>query len=80
MYFVYALYSKEHNKIYVGSSSDTEARLKSHNDPRNRGWTARYRPWIIIYSEACDDKQNALIKERQLKTAKGRLFVRSLIH
>jgi putative endonuclease len=79
MYFVYALYSKEHDKIYIGSSSDPEKRLLSHNNPLNKGWTSRYIPWIIILCESFDSKTEALVRENQLKTAKGRQYIRSLI-
>jgi putative endonuclease len=79
MYFVYVLYSKTFDKIYIGSSSNVPARLESHNDSRNKGYTARYRPWIVIYQEKHESKQDALIRERQLKTAKGREFIRTII-
>ena len=79
MYFVYVLYSEAFNKIYIGSSSDIKARLNSHNDPRNRGWTSRYRPWVIIHSEEFQSKHDSLLREKQLKSAKGRDFIRSLI-
>ena len=79
MFFVYALYSETHNKIYVGYSSDPEKRLLSHNDVRNKGWTGRFRPWKLIYTERCDSKTEALKREKQLKSAKGRRFIWDLI-
>ena len=75
MYYVYALYSKEYKKIYIGSSSDLANRIKSHNDPRNKGWTAKFKPWIVIYSEILQSKQKALYREKQLKSFKGREFI-----
>ena len=79
MYYVYALYSKECDKIYIGSTSDLAGRIKSHNDPRNRGWTSSYKPWVLIHSEILESKQEALRREKQLKSFKGREFIRSLI-
>ena len=79
MFFVYALYSETHNKIYIGYSSDPEMRLLSHNDDRNKGWTGRYQPWMLIFTEKCDTKTKALKREKQLKSAKGRRFIRDLI-
>ena len=79
MFYVYALYSKGHDKIYVGYSSDVQERLSSHNHPLNRKWTGRYKPWIIIYTEELTTKKDAIIREKQLKSYKGRMFVRSLI-
>jgi putative endonuclease len=79
MYFVYVLYSKEYNKIYIGYTSDLMARLNHHNHPKNKGWTTKYSPWIILYHEVFDTKQEAMIREKQLKSAKGRLFIRSTL-
>ena len=77
MYSVYALYSREYDKIYIGISSDVGMRLLSHNHPKNRSWTRNFRPWIIIFTEEMADKHEALIRERQLKSCKGREFIRS---
>ncbi|MBP7024083.1 MAG: GIY-YIG nuclease family protein, partial [Bacteroidales bacterium] len=35
MYWVYALYSRDFDKIYVGSTSDLTGRLNAHNHPAN---------------------------------------------
>ena len=78
MFTVYALYSKLYDKIYIGMTSDMNERLKSHNE-LGKGWTKRFRPWIIIYTEQLADKTEALKRERQLKSAAGRLFIWSLI-
>jgi putative endonuclease len=79
MFHVYALYSCQYDKIYIGYTSDIENRLIAHNHPNNKGWTKRFQPWEIIYSEEISSKEEALKREKQLKTAKGRLFVRSFI-
>ncbi len=79
MYFVYALYSEKQNKIYIGYSSDPEKRMLSHNDERNKGWTGRYQSWKLVYTEKCDTKTEALKREKQLKSARGRKFIWNLI-
>jgi putative endonuclease len=79
MYFVYALYSSKFDKIYIGYSENPEKRLLSHNDERNNGWTGKFQPWKLIYTEKCETKTEALKREKQLKTAAGRRFVRALI-
>ena len=38
MYTVYVLYSEEHDKIYIGYTSNLEQRLKSHNELGTKGW------------------------------------------
>jgi putative endonuclease len=79
MYYVYVLYSKANNKIYIGFSTDPEKRLQSHNDPRNKGWTKRYQPWEMVLTETFTKKGDALLREKQLKTSRGRAFIRSII-
>ena len=79
MFYVYALYSREYKKIYVGFTSDLEKRLFSHNYGLKNSYTSKFRPWTLIYSEEIKDKKSALIREKQLKTAQGREFIKSLI-
>lgn len=79
MYTVYALYSEKYNKIYIGYSSDIESRLNSHNELSNKGWTKKFRPWKLILSEKYFDKLEAIKREKQLKTAKGREFIWKIV-
>ena len=76
---VYVLFSDIHNELYVGYTSNIEARLQSHNSIKNKGYTKRYQPWQLVYTEFFDNKQSAMIREKQLKSAKGRLFIRQNI-
>ena len=75
MYWVYVLYSQEHNKIYVGYTSDLENRMRSHNQLAVKGWTVKFRPWSLVYSESVANKTVALKREKELKTARGRKFI-----
>ncbi len=79
MFTVYVLYSDKFDKIYIGYTSNIEERFKSHNELGNKGWTIKFRPWRIIYTEEFEEKSLALIRERELKSAQGRLFIRKLI-
>jgi putative endonuclease len=79
MFTVYILYSPEHKKTYVGFTSDMEARFKSHNELGTKGWTIRYRPWILTHTEEFDSKKKAMHRERYFKTGVGREFIRNLI-
>jgi len=79
MFYVYVLYSIEYNKIYIGYTSDLQARLTSHNHPQNHGWTARYKPWTLVYQEEFKSKKDAMVREQQLKSAQGRQFIKSLL-
>ena len=79
MYKVYALFSPSFNKIYIGYSSDLEQRLISHNKLAIKGYTVKFRPWKLVYSEVHTSKKEALSREKQLKSAKGREFIWNIV-
>ena len=74
---VYILLSVKLNKHYVGFTSNLQLRLKSHNE-FGKDWTARYRPWKIIYTKEFESKVDAMKYEKWLKTGVGREFIKSL--
>jgi len=73
---VYVLFSQTHNKIYIGFTSDLPARLASHNHLSKKGWTVKYRPWTLIHTEDFETKADAMKREKELKSARGREFIR----
>ncbi|MDR9414728.1 MAG: GIY-YIG nuclease family protein [Gracilimonas sp.] len=75
MFTVYALYSPKYDKIYVGYTSNLEQRLLSHNKLGKKGWTIKYRPWEVVFTEEFETKKEAMKREKQLKSAKGRQYV-----
>jgi putative endonuclease len=79
IYTVYILFSVQHSKHYVGYTSNLKLRLKSHN-VFGKGWTARYRPWTLIFTKDFSSKQEAVKYEKWLKTGIGRDFINTLLH
>ncbi|MCB9245576.1 MAG: GIY-YIG nuclease family protein [Flavobacteriales bacterium] len=79
MFKVYVLHSPVFDKIYIGYTSDLNARLLAHNQLAKKGWTIKFRPWVLIHSEDFNTKSEALRREKALKSAKGRQFIRSLL-
>ena len=79
MFAVYVLYSKTFDKIYIGYSSNIVQRLLSHNELGTKGYTFKYRPWDLAYVEEFETKKEAINREKQLKTAKGREFVWNIV-
>ena len=71
MFTVYILYSKEFNRIYVGYTSNLEQRLLSHNMLAKKGT-----PLEILHTEVFESKSEAIAREKQLKSATGREFIR----
>src|SRR5690606_7457497 len=72
MFTGYVLHSGKHDKIYIGFTSNLEQRLKSHNELGKKGWTIKFRPWTLIHHESYESKAEAMHREKQLKSAKGR--------
>jgi putative endonuclease len=79
MFTVYVLYSQTFRKIYVGYTSNLEQRLHSHNYLSNKGYTVKYRPWLVLYQEIFNTKAEAMVREKQLKSAQGRAFIWGLV-
>jgi putative endonuclease len=82
-FYTYAIYNKTRNKIYIGQTEDKEKRLLQHNKllpTKKSGYTAKNSGlWVIIYNEEYQNRKDARAREKQLKTAKGREFIWSLI-
>ena len=79
MFVVYALYSPKHQKIYIGYSSNIIERFRSHNELATKGYTLKYRPWKLVYQEKHEAKADAMKREKQLKSAKGRESIWNII-
>ncbi|MCL4406248.1 MAG: GIY-YIG nuclease family protein [Patescibacteria group bacterium] len=80
-YIVYAIFNKNHKKIYIGQTSDLIGRLKLHNNKIfDKSYTARYSgEWVLIYQEECMNRADALKREKQLKSFRGREFIKQHI-
>jgi putative endonuclease len=72
---VYVLYSPNFEKIYIGFTSNLEQRLLSHNVLGKKGWTIRFRPWVIVFTEEFSTKEEAILREKQLKQANNRALI-----
>jgi putative endonuclease len=77
-YTVYILYSQIHNQIYIGFTSNLLNRFKSHNQ-LGHDWTAKFRPWMVVYCEYFFEKKEAMHREKQLKQYRQRLKIRKSI-
>ncbi|MBS1491374.1 MAG: GIY-YIG nuclease family protein, partial [Bacteroidetes bacterium] len=75
MFYVYVLYSFPFDKIYIGFTSDLEARLKSHNELATKGWTIKFRPWKIVFQESFTTKAGALISQSYTVKQPGYVYM-----
>ena len=74
-FYIYVLHSKRSDILYIGYTSNLIRRVKEHNLGLNQS-TKPYRPWSLIYYEACRNRNDAKRTVRYLKTNKGEWMVR----
>ena len=75
----YILHSPTSNKFYIGHTTEpiTE-RLRKHNS-NHKGFTGKYRDWIIVYVESYETKDDAYARERKVKSWKSRALIEKLV-
>lgn len=74
MHYVYVLHNSK--QFYIGYTSDLRRRFAEHQSnqvipTKNRG------KWKLVYYEASNSKTNALIREKYLKTAWGKRYIKN---
>ena len=79
MWYAYILYSASSGKTYTGFSNDLQRRLTEHNVSESKGFTLRYRPWVLIRSEIYSTKTEAMEREKFLKSGRGREQVKEYV-
>lgn len=78
MYSTYILYSSSLKKYYIGSTQNIDDRLKRHNAGRST-YTRRGMPWILVYQETYETRQEAYKRELRIKSYKGGIQFKELI-
>lgn len=76
MYYVYVIRSPK--QFYIGFTNDLKRRFSEHIEnksiaTKNRG------PWKLVYYEACLSNKDALHREKYLKTAWGKRYLKQRI-
>ncbi len=79
MYTVY-LIENPVGKIYIGFTTNPEARLKSHNMTSGSDWTQGKGEWKMIHAERFDTKQAAMRREKHLKRLKAGQRIKKILN
>lgn len=67
VYYVYILECVD-TTLYTGSTNDIEKRIETHNSGKTGAkYTKARRPVILVYSEKCKTKSEALKREWEIK-------------
>lgn len=75
MFYVYVIESVNFDEIYIGYTTDLRKRVNEHNSGLNVS-TKSYKPWEVIYYEACKNEVDAKRREKYLKTSQGRRLLK----
>ncbi len=62
-FVTYILFSAKYNRIYIGYSSSIIQRFYAHNIYANKGYTVKFRQWLVLEIEFHDSKKTAIKRE-----------------
>ncbi len=82
MYYAYVVRSESTGKIYIGQTEDKDKRLRQHNDINfdRRSYTKLNKgPWKLVYQEQYETREEALRREKYLKSHHGRDWLRNVM-
>ncbi len=65
--YIYIL-TNAHGTLYIGVTSDLPSRLQSHADTSSNTFAHRYNCDRLIYTEHHENAEDAIAREKQLKT------------
>lgn len=75
-FYVYILQSLKDKKFYTGYTSDLKKRIKNHNEGKVLSTRNRI-PFEIVYFEGCKNQEDALHREKYLKTTYGKRYIKN---
>lgn len=76
MHYVYVLRSQTDGNFYVGYTNDLKRRFAEHETGRVPSTRNRL-PLELVYYEACRSQEDATKREKYLKTAWGKRYIKS---
>jgi putative endonuclease len=78
MYYVYVLKSLKDDFFYTGFTNELERRIEEHNKGYQISTKSRL-PFQLIYYEYCLNKQDAIAREKYLKSGMGKKYIKNRI-
>lgn len=75
-YYTYILKSLKDGNLYTGSTNDLKRRIEEHNSGKVLSTKGRL-PLELVYYEACLADHNARMREKYLKTAWGKRYIKN---
>lgn len=75
-FYVYVLQSEKDNQFYTGYTHNVNQRVTQHNAGKVQS-TKNRTPLKLIYWEGCLNQKDALHREKYLKTAWGKRYLKN---
>lgn len=66
VWFVYIIRCSD-DSLYIGETNDVPLRVSRHHDDRGSTFTVGRRPVRLVYTETLNSRDEALVREQQLK-------------
>ena len=83
MYYVYVIQNKRSEKTYIGYTAHLKKRLLRHNNilpNKKTSYTSKNKgKWKVVYKERYNIKQDAIKREKELKSYRGRQYIKKII-
>jgi len=76
VFYVYVLRSQSDSGFYIGFTTNLRTRVRQHQHGESFATKSRG-PWKLIYYEAYLNQEDALGREKYLKSGSGRRFLRA---
>ena len=67
LYFVHILANRKNGPIYIGVTSDLLKRVYEHKNKLVDGFTKKYNIHQLVFYEATESIESAVIREKQMK-------------
>ena len=77
-HYVYVLMSQKDGNFYVGYTKNVQKRLQEHNSGHVSSTKDR-QPMKLIYWEGCISQHDATRREKYLKTAWGKRYIKGRV-
>ena len=75
MFYVYAFYDRTKKIFYIGYTNNLRRRIREHNSGKTHT-TRKMSDKLLVYYEGRLSKQDAVDREKQLKTGFGRGYLK----
>lgn len=69
-YYVYVLASQKNGTLYIGVTENLIKRVYQHKNNLVKSFTESYQIHLLVYYEIFDYIEDAITREKQLKTGK----------